>query len=124
MAGEWIKLCVDVWEAPETVRIAEQTGSCVDGVVGRLARIWCWFDKYTVNGRARIGVAFLDRLVKQPGFCSAMAEAGWLRLGEGWVALPRFIRHSGHEGRTRALRARRMQRARNARCATREEERR
>jgi len=111
MAGGWIKLCVDVWEAPETVRIAELTGVCIDGVVGRLCRIWSWFDKHTGNGRARISAAFLDSLVEKPGFASAMAEAGWLKLGDRWVALPRFIRHSGHEGRTRALRARRMQRA-------------
>jgi hypothetical protein len=114
MAGRWIKLCVDVWEAPETVHIAELTGVCIYGVVGRLCRIWTWFDRHTVNGRAGISTTFLDSLVEKPGFSQAMAEAGWLRLGEGWVALPNFIRHSGHEGKTRALRSRRMQRLRNA----------
>jgi hypothetical protein len=113
MAGDWIKLSTDLWDAPEIIEIVELTGLVDDAVVGKVARIWAWFDRHTENGTARITLAYLNHLVSCPQFAEAMCAVGWLLVDGRHVQLPRFDRHNGQTAKTRALTARRVKRLRN-----------
>jgi hypothetical protein len=114
MAGDWIKLSTDLWDAPEIIEIVELTGLMDDAVVGKVARIWSWFDRHTENGTARITLAYLNHLVSCPQFAEAMCAVGWLLVNGRHVQLPRFDRHNGQTAKARALTARRVKRSRNA----------
>jgi len=115
MSADWIKVCHGVFDKPEVIELAEITGLDLDAVVGKLVRIWCWFDEQTRDGKARITATFLDRLVAHPGFLGAVVSVGWATAGDGQVVLKNFSRHNGPTAKARALTQRRVQlsRARN-----------
>jgi hypothetical protein len=45
MAGDWIKLQKDTPDKPEVLAIATRMNLDPDAVVGKLVRIWSWFDR-------------------------------------------------------------------------------
>jgi hypothetical protein len=104
MAGDWIKLQKDTFEKPEVVSIAEFLNLDPDTVVGKLARIWSWFDTHTVDGNATsVTFAFVNRLTGVTGFAEQLAAVGWLCQGEGGLTLPNFDFHNGETAKSRAL---------------------
>lgn len=113
MAGDWIKFRVSLLDDPRPRRIARTLGvSDVDLIIGKLMRVWCWFDQHTRNGTVEgFDHADIDEVVRYPGFASAMAAVGWLQegasdTGEPSVTLPRFDEHNGITGKRRAVNAR------------------
>lgn len=116
MAGDWIKMRVDLPDDPSVVAIAEATGLDEFSVVGRLHKIWSWADKHTTNGNAGgVTYSWIDRYLGSEGFALAMEEAGWLTNDGATVTVPNFDRHNGQSGKQRALT---MKRVRNARSVT------
>jgi hypothetical protein len=115
MSADWIKVCHRVFDKPEVIEIADITGLDYDAVVGKLVRIWCWFDEQTRDGKARVTTTYLDRLVAHPGFLNAVESVGWATVGDGHVVLKNYGRHNGPTAKARALTQRRVQlsRARN-----------
>jgi hypothetical protein len=109
MSADWIKVCHNVFDKPEVVEIAEITELDYDAVVGKLVRLWCWFDRHAREGKARVTTTFLDRLLDCPGFLSAVVAVGWATLPEGHVVLKNFGRHNGPSAKARALTQRRVQ---------------
>lgn len=109
MAGDWIKFEISTPDKPEVFEIAGALDLDPDAVVGKLLRVWNWFDQHTENGNAPVTVvALLDRLTGTPGFCSAMEKAGWMILSSESAILPHFTRHNGKTAKNRALTARRV----------------
>lgn len=109
MAGEWLKFEKATLDKPEVFAIAARLGIDPDAVVGKLMRVWSWFDTHTVDGNAAgVTTALLDRIAGATGFVSAMHESGWVVVAEDGVSLPNFDRHTGETAKKRALTAKRV----------------
>lgn len=109
MAGDWIKIDISLPEKPEIWQIAGMTGIDPDAVVGKLIKVWRWFDSHTENGNA-VGVtyALVDYVSGVTGFAEAMALCGWLEQAGMTLTLPNFDRHNGKTAKNRALTAKRV----------------
>jgi len=106
MAGDWIKMRMELDTDPAVMMIANCTELDLYAVVGRLHKLWSWADAHTASGR--IDGVFgddIDRLVTQFGFAEAMKSAGWLEIDQRGVLFPRFHRHNGKSAKDRGLRA-------------------
>jgi hypothetical protein len=105
----WIKFETATSEKPEVWAIALSLGIDADAVVGKLLRIWAWFDTQTVEGNApSVTKALLDSKVSVSGFCQAMIEVGWMIEEDGVISLPNFDRHNGKTAKNRALTSKRV----------------
>lgn len=110
MAGEWLKLECDTPEKPEVLAITASLGwTDTDLTVGKLFRLWRWFDKHTVDGNAAgVTSALLDVQIGVTGFCERVAAVGWLEVYEGGIRLPKFDRHNGTTAKSRSQTAKRV----------------
>ena len=114
MAGDWIKLQKDTPDKPEVLAIATRLGLDPDAVVGKLVRIWSWFDTHTVDGNAiSVTFAFLDRLTGVTGFSEQVALVGWLEQNGHDITLPNFDFHNGETAKKRAMGKNRTEKHRN-----------
>lgn len=104
MAGDWIKMEVCLPDKPEVWRMASILNIDADSVVGKLLRVWSWFDSHTEDGNA-VGVSYslIDRVSGVVGFAEAMALSGWLIQNGHVLSLPKFERHNGKTAKNRAL---------------------
>lgn len=117
MAGNWLKFEKDTLDKPEVFEMAGILNIDADGIVGKLLRVWGWFDAQTRDGNAPVTVILLlDRITGVSGFCKAMHKVGWLQIGEETITLPHFDRHNGATAKERAGTNRRVSnhRQRNA----------
>jgi len=110
MAGNWIKFEVDTPEKPEVLALTVAMGwDDPDLTVGKLLRVWRWFDQHTLEGNAPgVSAALLDRIAGVTGFANAMAKVGWLIISDEGISLPNFDRHNGETAKSRALTAKRV----------------
>jgi len=109
MAGDWIKFETSTPDKPEVWQIAESANIDPDAVVGKLLRIWIWFDQHTETANApSVSKLTLDRLVGVSGFCNFVISAGWMHEKNGEISLPHFDRHNGKTAKNRALTAKRV----------------
>lgn len=115
MAGDWIKLEISTFDKPEVMAITVAIGfDDPDFTVGKLAKLWRWFDQHTLDGNANgVTKALLDRYVGVTGFCDAMQSVGWLVITDGRITLPNFEFHNGKTAKTRAQGAKRSADFRN-----------
>lgn len=110
MAGDWLKMDCSTPDKPEVLAITAQMGwDDPDLAVGKLFRVWRWFDQQTTNGNA-VGVtaALLDRIAGVAGFAQAMQNVGWLVVSEAGLELPNFEKHNGATAKARAQTAKRV----------------
>lgn len=113
MAGDWIKLQKDTPDKPEVLAMAARLNLDPDAVVGKLVRIWSWFDTHTVDGHAScVTFALLDRLTGVTGFAEQLALVGWLHQSGHGLMLPNFDYHNGETSKKRALASNRQQKKR------------
>jgi len=104
MAGDWIKFQIDTPDKPEVLAIASRLGIDPDAVVGKLIRVWSWFDKHTVDGNAHsVTFSFLDRLTGVTGFAEQMQFVGWLEQDGSILKMIHFDYHNGKSAKSRAL---------------------
>lgn len=109
MAGDWIKFELATPDKPEVWAIAASLSIDPDAVVGKLLRVWGWFDQQTENGNApSVSKMLLDRLVGVTGFCNAVIDAEWMLDDGKQLSLPHFDRHNGKTAKNRALTAKRV----------------
>lgn len=115
MAGDWMKIELELPDKPEVHAISSQLNLDPDAVVGKLIRVWQWFDKHTTDGNA-FGVTYSlpDRITGVTGFGEAMMFVGWLEQNEKVLTMPKFDRHTSQSAKKRALTAKRVQKKRNA----------
>lgn len=115
MAGDWIKMEVNLPDKPEIHSIAGMLGMEPDLVVGKLLRVWAWFDQHTEDGNANgVTLALVDRLTSVAGFGEAMQFAGWLVQRDRTLCVVNFDRHNSESAKKRALSAKRQRKFRNA----------
>lgn len=109
MAGDWIKFELTTLDKPEVCQIADFADIDPDAVVGKLMRVWGWFDQQTEKGNApSVSKKLLDRLVGVTGFCDHMKLVGWMIEADGVISLPHFERHNGKTAKNRLLTAKRV----------------
>lgn len=109
MAGDWIKFELTTLDKPEVCQIADLADIDSDAVVGKLLRVWGWFDQQTEAGNApSVSKRLLDRLVGVTSFCEHMKAVGWMVEEEGVISLPHFDRHNGKTAKNRLLTAKRV----------------
>ena len=117
MAGDWIKFETSTSDKPEVWAMAQSLGIDADAVVGKLLRVWAWFDQQTQEGNAvgngasvtsSVTKALLDRRVGVTGFCDSMILSGWMADDGQSLTLPNFDRHNGKTAKTRAMTAKRV----------------
>ena len=118
MAGDWLKVQKDTPDKPEVLAIAARMNLDPDAVVGKMIRIWSWFDTHTVDGNAScVTFAFLNRLTGVTGFAENMASVGWLVHNGDVLSLPNFDFHNGDTAKKRAMGKNRIEKHRsNAEC--------
>lgn len=109
MAGDWIKFELTTMDKPEVCQIADLADIDPDAVVGKLMRVWGWFDQQTENGNApSVSKKLLDRMVGVTGFCEHMKSVAWMVEADGVISLPHFERHNGKTAKNRLLTAKRV----------------
>ncbi|MHA7916026.1 hypothetical protein [Alloalcanivorax xenomutans] len=109
MAGDWIKFETGTPDKPEVWAVAATLNIDPDAVVGKLLRVWAWFDQHTEDGNAvSVTKMLLDRQVGVPGFCDAVIQSGWMHEHGGCISLPNFDRHNGKTAKKRAVTAKRV----------------
>ena len=109
----WIPIRHDLPEDPAVIGIAVRLGLDEDFVVGKLFRVWSWFDRQTVDGVAKcVTGEWLDRFARLDGLAAAMVEVGWLVVGDGLLTMPRFDTWISESAKVRLMNSRRKQRER------------
>lgn len=104
MAGDWIKMRLDLQSHPKIVRILSATKSDKFRVIGGLHAVWAVFDMHSVDGRLDgYTPDALDHIIGWPGFAAAVIGVGWLLIdGPETLILPEFDEHNGKSGKRRA----------------------
>lgn len=104
-----MKIDLELSDKPEVHAIAGMLNIDPDAVVGKLLRVWQWFDKHTTDGNAH-GVTYSlpDRIVGVTGFGEAMAFVGWLEQHDKTLVMPNFDRHTSASAKKRASTAKRV----------------
>ena len=109
MAGDWVKMRVDLHDDPAVIAVAAALDKTEDEIVGKLLRLWGWADQQTNNGNARsVTRKWIDNKVGAAGFAAALEVAGWLVVSSDGITIPNFERHNGQPGKARALTAKRV----------------
>lgn len=119
MAGDWMKIELELPDKPEVHAISSTLNIDPDAVVGKLIRVWQWFDKHTTDGNA-YGVTYslLDRISGVTGFGEAMMFVGWIEQNDKNLTMPKFDRHTSASAKTRALTNKRVAKTRNGDSVT------
>jgi len=104
MAGDWIKMRLDLQTHPKVVRILSATKSDKFRVIGGLHAVWSVFDTHSSDGRLDgYTPDTLDHIIGWTGFAGAMISVGWLQAdGDEALLLPEFDEHNGKSGKRRA----------------------
>ena len=104
MAGDWIKMRVDLQTSPKVVRISSATKADRLRVVGALHAVWSIFDAHAVDGALEgytLGV--LDSLIGFAGFSEQMAAVEWIIVSDDSLEMPRYDSHNGKSAKKRAM---------------------
>lgn len=120
MADPWIKIEYSTPDKPEVLRIARAVGVDRDTVLGKLVRVWMWFDRVSVDGTVDgAELADIDAIAGITGFAAAMLDSGWLESPEdGGLRAVDFDKHNGSTAKKRAVTRDRVARSRNAESVT------
>lgn len=103
MAGDWIRMRVDLRDDPAVFKLAERLGVDEMHVIGCLFCFWAWADKHSVDGVVDGATTRLvDKITSTNGFADALASVGWLVISETGLQIPKFDRHNGESGKERS----------------------
>jgi len=104
MAGDWIKMRVDLRDDPAVFKLAEILNIDELHVIGCLFCFWSWVDKHAVDGRVDGATSRLvDKVSMTAGFADALVAVSWLQIDESGVTMPNFQRHNGESAKERGL---------------------
>jgi len=103
MAGDWIKMRVDLFTHPKVVRMMSALKADALRTVGGLMSVWSLFDAHSIDGSLDAYTPeILDTHLHWEGFAAAMISIGWLiDTGES-LMLPEFDTHNGASAKRRA----------------------
>lgn len=103
MAGDWIKMRIDLQSHPKIVRILSATGADKFRVIGGLHAVWSVFDTHSENGMLKgYTPETMDHIIGWSGFSDAMIKVGWLVFdGAETLSVPEFDEHNGKSAKRR-----------------------
>jgi hypothetical protein len=102
MAGDWIKMRIDLGDDPAVISIASLLELTEDEIVGKLHKLWSWADRHATNGfAAAITPRWVDKYVSHSGFSNALGSVEWIKFTDDGVIFPNFDRHNGKSAKTR-----------------------
>lgn len=111
MAGDWIKMRIDLQTHPKVVRIMSamrphdvRTVTDKFRVIGALHAVWGVFDTHSEDGVLRgYTPEALDHIIGLEGIAQAMIGVDWLSLqGPETLYMPEFHEHNGQSAKRRA----------------------
>lgn len=103
MAGDWIKMRMDLKAHPKVVRIASALKADRLRIIGGLYSAWCLFDNYSTDGRMEGYTSeIFDEEIGLTGLAAAMISVGWLEQTTEGLVMPRFDAHNGQSAKRRA----------------------
>jgi hypothetical protein len=117
MAGDWIKMRLDLADDPRVEMISHLMQFDVDLVVGKLHRLWSHASKYTTDGLIRpMTPELLDRKLGAPGITEVLArkDIGWIEILSDGLQIPRWDEHNSDSAKVRAQDAGRKRRIRTS----------
>lgn len=114
MAGDWIKMRMNLQSHPKVVRILSATQSDKFRVIGGLHSVWCVFDSHSEDGvLPGYTPETMDHIIGWDGFSDAMISVGWLNFDPPeTLTMPGFDSHNGASAKRRAEDSERKRRAR------------
>lgn len=117
MAGDWIKVRVNLVDDPAVFEMAARLNISNEAVVGHLIRVWSWATNQLEDGHApSVTEIVLDRVSGIQGMTKAMLEVTWLsRVGNGF-RFPRWDRHLSQGAKARVLATERQRKGRSRKC--------
>lgn len=130
MAGDWIKMCLSLWDDGRVRLIARHASVTLLArpvsrieVLGALYRLWSLADEHSVDGFLKgWTVRDMDAEVGLDGFCQALQhpDVNWLEQCENGLKCLRYETHNGTTGKKRAQAQRRkkLSRLRHASSVT------
>jgi len=109
MAGDWIKMQINLWTHPKVVRMMSALNADTVLICGALYRIWSIADEHTIDGFLEgYTIAIVDKEVQLIGFGQALQDVGWLQdHGDKGVQIVDFEAHMGKGAKRRAMESRR-----------------
>jgi hypothetical protein len=114
MAGDWIKMRMDLPEDPAVYKLASLTKLDRLSIVGRLYAFWAWADRHAVDGRVDgASSTVVDDIVRFDGFADALVSTKWLVIGDDFIEIPNHDRHNGESAKERGLKNARQARWRD-----------
>jgi len=104
VAGDWIKMRVDLQSHPKVVRILSATQSDKFRVIGGLHAVWGVFDAHSENGiLTGYTLDLMDHIIGWSGFSRALESVNWLLFdGVETLQMPEFTEHNGQSAKRRA----------------------
>lgn len=104
MAGDWIKMRIELQSHPKIVRILSATQSDKFRAIGGLHAVWSVFDLHSENGKLHgYTPVMMDHIIGWDGFSQAMVDVGWLLFdGSETLSMPEFAEHNGKSAKRRA----------------------
>jgi hypothetical protein len=103
MAGDWIKMRMDLQTHPKVVRIMSALRADKFRTIGGLHAVWCVFDAHSEDGVLEGYTAeAMDDSIGWPGFAAAMQSVDWLNETPQGLTMPRFDNHNGKSAKRRA----------------------
>jgi hypothetical protein len=116
MAGDWIKMRMDLQTHPKVVRMMSALRADKFRVIGGLHAVWSVFDAHSEDGILDgYTPDAMDAVIGWPGFTQAMLSIGWISSnGDETLVMPRFDEHNGKSSKRRAQETVRKRESRNA----------
>lgn len=109
MAGDWIKMRINLWDDPRVARICDMTGSSEAAVVGGLYWLWATADQHSTDGvMDGLSIKAIDRKTQISGFGNALCVIGWIFDDSDGVRVARFDEHNGASAKKRIQTAQRV----------------
>ena len=106
MAGDWIKMRVNLHTHPKVVRMASALQADRLRIVGALHAAWCLFDAHSDDGQL-YGYTenSLDDLIGWSGFTREMIAVKWIIDAGDALTMPEYDTHNGQSAKRRAQEA-------------------
>jgi hypothetical protein len=104
MAGDWIKMRIDLQTHPKVFRIVSALKADRLRVIGGLHVAWSIFDTHCDDG-VLVGYTAeaMDAVIGWQGFTQAMIDVEWASINDaGSLVMPRFDEHNGASAKRRA----------------------
>ena len=109
MAGDWIKMRVNLWDDPRVASLVDATNSSEAAIVGALYWLWATADQHTEDGiMPGLTLKAIDRKTGIQGFGAALCAIGWLADHPEGIRIVHFEEHNGASAKSRVQTAKRV----------------